>query len=345
MNNKITDSSERVSVRALMAVALSLMMIGCEAPLDLSGVRAEQDRAIRRFDQFKAGAANKERTVLVGDSGVVVSSADQGTSWQRIEFPGNTSLIDIATCPDGSFAILDMARKVWVSGSDSKRWSSRELPTEESPMALACDSQGQLWVTASFSTILSSRDRGENWQSFSLEEDVQLGTIQFVSEQFAVVTGEFGTFLYSNDGGQSWQRGNNLPGEFYPLSAYFADAQQGWVSGLSGSILHTSDGGRTWQRQPTPTQAPLYSLVGGGSAEGKGDALYAAGDNGVLLRLRAGQWEAVDETPDGPSYLIAMVPLPDHRLLVGGGSGAVGVVSIEQEQGREQGAELVGAGS
>ncbi len=309
-------------VSAALLTLLATVLTGCEAPLDLSLVEREIKKPIHRFDQLKAAAVNHRRILVVGDYGTVLSTTDQGESWQRTRLPTRASLISVAACEDGRFITIDTVHNAWVSDTEAANWQQRPLDTAESPMAVACDPQGRFWVTASYSTLLVSDDDGASWQAQSQEEDMQFTNIQWLDADQAVVTGEFGSLYVTRDGGETWERGNDIPNEFYPLAAHFASLDEGWVAGLSGTILHTADGGETWVRQPAETKAPLYSLIA------SGERLYATGDSGALLQLADGEWRAVPDAPRLFSYLITAVPLGEERLLVTGGRGSLSPVVI-----------------
>lgn len=307
-----------VALLALLAAVLS----GCEAPLDLTLVEREIKKPVHRFDQLKSAAVNHRRILVVGDYGTVLSSTDQGGSWQRTVLPTRASLLAVAACDDGRFIAIDTTRNAWVSDRDAANWQQRPLGTQESPMSVACDPRGRFWVTASFSTLLSSDDGGETWQEQSQQEDMLFTHIQWLDGERAVVAGEFGSLYVTRDGGETWERGNDIPNEFYPLAAHFNSLDEGWVAGLSGTILHTADGGATWQRQPAESSAPIYSLTDWGGR------LFATGDSGTLLQLRDGEWRAVPEVPRLFSYLITAVPVGEEKLLVTGGRGNLSPIVI-----------------
>lgn len=309
-----------LSVALISLVLVTLM--ACEAPLKLEGVERIMAADIVRFDQFQSVVKSDDMIVMVGSFGAVLISADKGKNWQRQSLKGHPALIDVAVCPDGSFVALELDKAVWNSDNAGNNWVSLPIDTPESPMAIACDSKGHYWVSASFSTLLTSTDKGETWTASSQEEDMVLGTIQFVDDQFVVTTGEFGGFLFSDDAGKNWQRGNDIPNEFYPLSAHFIDRKTGWVAGLNGVIFHTSNGGDTWQRESSEGTAPIYALA---SHEGQ---LYAAGNFGTLLHRVDNRWVHVPKDKPIQAYLRVLLPIDKSTLLVAGGSGALQVLPI-----------------
>jgi photosystem II stability/assembly factor-like uncharacterized protein len=296
--------------------AMVVCLLGCEAPLNLSGVDQELAKPIHRYDQFQAAARNDQLMVVVGDAGTVLVSADNGLSWHRQELPERPALIDVALCADGRFVALDTLRRVWLSDRSATDWQAHPIETMEAVMALTCDEQSQIWVVAGFSTILSSSDGGGSWNENSFDEDAQLTSVQFIDDSVAYITGEFGMVLKSNDGGASWARATDLPGEFYPEAAHFIDAERGWAVGLNGAILHTSDGAESWQSQDSGINMPLYGITG------VGETLYAVGENGIVLRYGAGSWQALPHENNILSYLRAASANNDS-LLVAGGNGVI----------------------
>jgi photosystem II stability/assembly factor-like uncharacterized protein len=290
--------------------------LGCEAPLNLSGVDRELAKPVHRYDQFQAAARNDQQMVVVGAAGAVLVSEDNGRNWQRQELPGRPALIDLALCADGRYVALDTTRRVWFADRNATNWQARPIETAEAVMALTCDDQNRVWVVAGFSTILSSADDGGSWNEESFGDDAQLTSVQFLDDSTAYITGEFGMVLKSSDGGASWDRVADLPGEFYPQAAHFVDINRGWVVGLNGAILHTSDGAESWQSQDSGVNIPLYGITGAG------EILFAVGENGFVLRYAAGTWQALPHENKILSYLRAASADRDS-LLVAGGNGVL----------------------
>lgn len=303
--------------------ALCIVLAGCEAPLDLSGIEAESARPFHRYDLFQAVARHADRVLVVGGMGAVVHSTDGGGSWQRTNLPGKPFLLDVAACPDGGFHAVEQTDGLWSMQPDGA-WARQALPDMIEPMALTCDPSGTLWVIGGYSTILHSLDRGASWDRWSLDEDLYLTTIQFIDRDHGVATGEFGTVLLTADGGSTWDRASDLPDSFYPQAAYFASPDAGWVVGLNGTIWATVDGAQTWESMPTGTNAPLYGIAG------LGDRLLATGENATVLYHRVGDasWNALEDFTDARGYLRGAVGVGDGRFVVAGGGGALIEVTL-----------------
>lgn len=293
---------------------MALLLAGCEAKLDLSGVEAGSAETNQRTDYYQAMASTPQATLLAGNNGVLLTSLDQGKNWSRQVIANGRSLIDLDSCADGSFIALSFDNRLWHSADQGKSWTSFKLPTDEQMLTAACSPSGAWWVAGGLSTLLGSTDQGTSWNDNSLGEDAMLTNLQFIDAEHAVVTGEFGLFFSSSDGGTSWQQAGSLPDEFYPHASYFLNHDEGWVGGLNGFIYHTTDAGQHWQRQQTPLSAPVFNFLASSGG------LFAVGDNSSVLRLTGDRWKALD-TPEQPVYLRAMAEDGNARLVVAGGRG------------------------
>ncbi len=108
---------------------------------------------------------------LVGDGGLVLTTADLGQSWQPP--PGNPAQI---VGNDFDWQALEVrGSNCWIAGSPGTR-------------------------------VLYSGDGGRNWQSFATGQNAPLAAMTFVDDKHGWAVGELGVILRTTDGGRSWQR-------------------------------------------------------------------------------------------------------------------------------------------
>ena len=300
--------------RTTAVLATSLLITACEAPLDLNAVRSAAEQPSKRTDFYQAMARNDQTIVVAGNDGVLLTSADEGTTWKRRSLATQSSFLAMDTCPDGSFIALTFDNQIWQGNPTGEQWSATDLPSAEQMMTVACG-PNQQWLTAgSFTTVQISEDQGASWEEASLYEDAIINNLQFLNDEQAIATGEYGLVLLSEDGGLSWDIAGYAPDEFYIHTSHFLDADTGYIGGLNGFIYYTTDGGNDWQQMPADTQAPVFGFVA------IGQDLFALADNATVLRLENERWVRVSAS-DQPLYLRAGVALADQRLLVAGGRG------------------------
>lgn len=307
----------RVAATALLPFALA----GCEAALNLEGVEAEQEKQVRRTDQFQGVAVNDTAMVVVGADGLVLTSPVGQTDWLRQELEGAPALVDVAACPDQGFVALSMDKRVWFSADHGQSWTPKALDTAEDVLAITCAPDNGVWVVGSFSTVLNSSDAGDTWSEASFEEDAMLTSIEFLDATTVFVTGEFGLISRSDDGGKNWNAPEFIPNDFYTQGAHFTSANSGWVAGLSGQILYTEDAGASWQRQAAATESPLYGFYQ------SGERLFAYGDHAVVLEFDGSQWQRFPNKAM-PVYIRDAEQLTDGRLLLAGGFGSLYTLDI-----------------
>ncbi|MDA0824619.1 MAG: YCF48-related protein [Proteobacteria bacterium] len=300
--------------------AMYLLLAGCEAPLDMYGVEATQKTPIHRTDRFQSIARNENNLVVVGNQGVIVRSADNGESWQRVELADWPALIDVTACPNGDFVALAFAPLVYVSSDGGASWAARPIASSENPQALTCTADNTIWVVGAFTNRWTSTDAGQTWTEATDDEDALLTTVQFFDADRGIITGEFGTVMSTSDGGETWDKMPALVDEFYPQASYFKDPMTGWIVGLGGVILRTSDGGETWISEATETVVPLYGI------EQVGDSVFAVGGEGTLLKYDGTGWRLVEHGKPIRLYIRAIKALDETHAIIAGVGGALHII-------------------
>ncbi len=314
MQNTPLRSWRTVGMAIAIVSTFSLLLTGCEAPLDLEAVRKVSELSSKRTDFYQAMARNQEVIVVSGNDGVLLTSEDNGTTWKRQTLDSTASFLALDACPDNSFIALTFNNQIWHGDAQARNWQPHTLPSQEQMMTAACAPDGSWWTAGSFTTIQYSTNKGESWDESSLDEDAIINNLQFLNEDQAIATGEYGMILRSDDGGLNWDYAGYLPEEFYAHTSYFRSMDEGWVGGLNGFIYHTTDGGQSWEQMPAETNAPVFGFIPGDAT------LYALADNATVLELQSSAWKKISES-DQPLYLRTGLLLPDQKLLVAGGRG------------------------
>ncbi|MDR2187770.1 MAG: glycosyl hydrolase [Azonexus sp.] len=298
-------------------------LVACQQAPDLSMIEAERAKSLQRYDILQSLAANDKVIAAGTQSGVVLVSADQGKTWTR-QALGATSLIGLATCPDGSFVGIDFNHRVWYGDAAGGGWQAVVLENPRTPLTVACDGKNQWWVAGSGAKIAMSADRGASWQVTDLGEDAQITALQWIDETFAIAVGEFGMVLTTEDGGATWQKEAGIPNEFYPYATLFMDRQSGYVSGIAGQIFKTEDGGKTWAKFDNLANASLYRLF---IHDGKP---YGVGASGIVARLDGDAFRAMPYPDALPVFLGAGISLPgEQAVVIGGPGGLVRVIGTQ----------------
>ncbi|MBT0960101.1 WD40/YVTN/BNR-like repeat-containing protein [Denitromonas iodatirespirans] len=176
----------------------------------------------------------------------------------------------------------------------------------------ASQAGGRLAAVGERGLIILSDDQGVTWrQARAVPTSVSLAAVRFADEHTGWAVGHAGVILRTSDGGETWSRqadGRSLAqaslaeasrsqdarrikaaqwlvddGPDKPLMGILAfDTQHVLVVGAYGLIFESTDGGATWTsimgRLDNPKGLHLNAV------ERDGDAIYIAGEQGLLLR-------------------------------------------------------------
>ena len=200
--------------------------------------------------------------------------------------------------------------------------------------------------------ILYSDDAGGQWQQASVPVSVDLNAVHFPTAQQGWAVGNDGVVLHSADAGATWSKqldGRQIgalvlkhysalaasepaneqwaslaaeglrlvdEGADKPfLDVWFADAQVGYVVGVFNLILTTQDGGQSWQ----PLQDRTDNLQGLhlNAIASTGDALYIAGEQGLLRKWDAAQQRFVALPSPYEGSFFGLIGRPGELLAYG----------------------------
>lgn len=247
-----------------------------------------------------------KRAVAVGNSGVVIVTADGGAGWTEVQAPRSkvsNKLLRVKTMPDG-----------------------------------------RAWAVGEMGAVLESSDYGHTWQRRRDEEDVAWNDIVFVDAASGWIVGETGRMLRTRDGGKTWEPVPS-PVKSSLMAVAFRDASSGVAVGLEGVLLTTQDGGANWVRQPR-AKRPVAAFGEGASdkataafrtrtLEEAGEHLFdvtwdeahgawlAVGNQGVWVRggKDAAQWEAGRIDPRDMAWHTRVIVAGEHSYLAGARAG------------------------
>ncbi|QIL74414.1 hypothetical protein G7048_28105 (plasmid) [Diaphorobacter sp. HDW4B] len=297
------------------------------------------------------GAASVgNRTVVVGERGIVMVSDDGGGQWRQVALPTSVTLTAVrfadarhvvAVGHGGTVLVSDDAGDSWTRRLDGKRLAQLALeeaqrkgdparirdaerlvgegPDKPFLDVLVWDAKRFLAVGA-FGIAFATEDGGQSWTSWTDRLPNPKALHLYVargSGETVLLAGEQGLMMRSSDRGQSFQalaspyQGSWFTGEIM--------GQDIVLAGLRGNIWSSGDGGQKWlqianQRPASITASlPIHNAV------------LLANQAGRVLRLQGGDLKELDAPPQAP--LTGLVASGDHLMVLG-------VAGIQRLEGR-----------
>jgi photosystem II stability/assembly factor-like uncharacterized protein len=309
------------------AVAMSLTLVTGHVHAQDSGApeRAEKLRPAQvvahaaQAGQLSAAVAGK-RVVSVGDHGVVLTSDDDGKSWQQADVVPFDGLLTSVSFVDSQRGwAVGHAGVILNTEDGGRKWTlQRSDVSSDRPLFAVHFFDAQNGVAVGlWSLVLVTSDGGKTWRERTLEApkgarkaDLNLLGLfpNSYGELFAVA--ERGTVLRSKDRGNTWT---------YHHTGYAGSLWCGvtlhdgalLVGGLRGSLFRSDDDGATWKRLDSGTNASINSLALIDDKE-----VLGVGADGLLLRSTDGGRTFQAKIREDRRPLTAVLPLTDKKALL-----------------------------
>jgi photosystem II stability/assembly factor-like uncharacterized protein len=163
--------------------------------------------------------------VAVGQYGTIVTSSDNGTTWDN-RTSGSTNYLE-----DVAFGNNKFIATGWTEGVNS-------------------------------GIILSSSDNGTSWDNVTTVTNRGFNGVAYGNGNFVVV-GNSGIILSSSDNGTSWDNRTNSSYNTSTYNLYHVGfGNDVFVAvGLTGTILTSSDNGSNWTKRTSGFSNSLYNVI------------------------------------------------------------------------------------
>jgi len=210
--------------------------------------------------------------VIVGDSGLILSSSDNGATWDNMTSGVSTNLASVAY-GGGTFVV----------GGNS----------------------GVILTSTNASTWISETSGGNSWSAVSDGVSDNLSGTAYGND-LHVISGVSGTILTSSDNGSSWTSQTSGTSEIIWDVTYYNNI---FVSVSDNGLIYTSGDGTTWTSRTSGTSSPLRGVTYGNStfvAVGNAGKIYTSPDGTTWTSRTSGTSNAFQQVVYGNSTFVAV---------------------------------------
>jgi photosystem II stability/assembly factor-like uncharacterized protein len=182
---------------------------------------------------------------IVGNSGYVIKSTDNGNTWNSISAGTNDNFNSVNMINEDTI-LISSSNKLLSSYDGGSNWQSYNITGYSVNKTFFINSKvGH--AACNSGKIIKTIDGGLNWY---VTESVNTTpsdffTIYFINSEVGFATREHNDILKTTNGGESWVENMNTSDAIY--SFYFFDELNGYISGEYGVIFKTTDGGTSWE--------------------------------------------------------------------------------------------------
>ena len=220
-----TPSSPRDSLLRLSIMALLLASAWAADTLiaqeEIVPEPALQAPLARRSLLLDASTADGN-FVVVGERGHILTSTDQGASWQQVAVPTRAALTGVYF-HDGNLG--------WAVGHDS--------------VILRTSDGGSFWEIV-------------NWAP---EDEAPLLDVWFADEDNGFAAGAYGSFYRTSDGGETWTFEPISEWDFHLHHVAKSASGRLYMAAEAGMIYRSDDGGETWAELPSPYEGSFFGTL------------------------------------------------------------------------------------
>ena len=209
--------------------------------------------------EFLSLSVLPSQTVLVGVSGVIFQTTDDGVTWTRPDSGTRQALNGVSFAAQAGTAVGE-GGTILRSDDGGLSWAAQFSGTTASLGGVSVVDANTAIAVGEAGTILRTDDGGITWTPQESGTTLTLFGVSFANPDNGTAVGEAGTILSTDDGGTTWTVQDS--GTTSPLySVSLAGAASATAVGGDGVILRTDDGGQTWMLQFSGTLNPLVSVT------------------------------------------------------------------------------------
>lgn len=235
---------------------------------------------------------HEEKVFAVGERGIILTSKDNGVSWEQIKSPVDVTLTGISFSSKTDGWIVGHESTILHTTDAGETWViNRYKPEEErfymsvnfvSPqLGYVLGTDGELWIT---------EDAGQSWKMTLLSVEDWYQNHLFAIEQIvnaSLVVSERGGVFYSKDSLTDWQVvPSPYEGSFFGVNKL---AKQFAVFGMSGNLYLIDSDSLEWKKIDTKTDQFLLDSATTDDAKnllvvGRGGTILVANKKAELVK-------------------------------------------------------------
>jgi photosystem II stability/assembly factor-like uncharacterized protein len=247
-----------------MILALALL---ATSPASMAQEASEPEPAIQAPMASRAlaldAAANGDRLLAVGERGHILTSTDDGASWQQAAVPTRAALTGVYFHDENLGWVVGHDGVILRTTDGGSTWEIVNwAPEDEAPFfdVWFSDENNGIAIGA-YGSFYETTDGGVTWSSrWISEDDWHLHQIARADNGKLYIAAEAGSIYRSDDGGANWV---TLPSLYE--GSYFGvlplDDDSVLIFGLRGHLYRSDDAGESWQELDTGTVAMLTNGI------------------------------------------------------------------------------------
>lgn len=254
--------------------------------------------------------------IAVGDSGLIIITTDNGSTWKQIVSPEPIEWYTASAGGQDGFLIGGANGALHSLAPGDSVSKKLVTPPISDILKIEVLNNGKIVALGSNGDMLLSDDQGVTWKKGVTGIVNNLYAVDFMDQNSGVAVGDNGTIIRTDDGGNTWTLGASVTNTYLRDIKFIGSGIYMLVGG-DGQIFRSPDGGREWKRIDVNITAPLVAVrfnspTNGVIISSKGD-LFISEDAGETWKYQ----------PAVAGNLINSVTSGKSRLYMAASGGAI----------------------
>lgn len=203
--------------------------------------------------------------IAVGAFGVMLTTADGGSTWQKTEKQATQSALFSVVRKSGQ-CLASGQMGLILRSSDCKMWEAIKPVSDARLLAIDVNQQGKAVSVGGFGAILVSSNWGKTWNVVDAPWKAILGqnaephlyAAHINDAGVITIAGEFGLVIQSIDAGKNWKTLHK--GDYSLFGMQVTDDGQIYAVGQQGVIIKSANNGSSWSPINVGSKALLTGI-------------------------------------------------------------------------------------
>ncbi|WP_460141808.1 WD40/YVTN/BNR-like repeat-containing protein [Pseudomonas sp. S2_E01] len=264
------------------------------------------------------GSNNNYRRLVLGSLLALAQGVSQAAAYVDVlDLPAKTSALATSSPLSGTtragerLVAVGQRGHIVYSDDGGRQWQQAQVPVSADLNAVSFPDATQGWAVGGDGVVLHSNDGGKTWEKQLDGRQIGPLLVKHYQQLAAAEPDNPQWPLWVAEGERMTEQGADKP----LLDVWFANERMGYAIGVFNLILRTDDGGRSWtpfqDRTDNPQGFHLNAIAS------TGDALYIAGEQGLLLKWDDAAQRFVARPTPYQGSLFGVVGKPGEVLVHG----------------------------
>lgn len=265
---------------------------------------------------------NEEGFIVYGEAGLLMELKNPQSSWEIINFPVSEFVHQLLPVTSDNWIATGTKGAILESRDQGRTWQKATTQGQENDYFLSIvqdKKSGNVIIAGPPGTILLANPNDTQWRARLVLGDANQGYFH------RVVSNDKGTIIaiagpgqthYSSDAGENWNTAN-INNSKQLFAAIYDQYHQQFVAVGQAGVIQLSPDGKHWTTMNSGVTQSLQTIYA------TKNALWAAGDNGVLIQSTDGGNTWQNTNTDSHATILALFETQDNSLLATGTQGYI----------------------